>query len=195
MKTLLLILLPVAIFAQSGDAVFELKRGEMTWDSSYVYSLPWKEGKSYLVVQGYNSKMSHRNEYALDFKMKRGTQVCAMREGIVVETKEDSNRGGVKKKYYADANYIMIRHSDRTYGWYFHLKKNGVLVNRGDSVKAGQVIGLSGNSGYSAFPHLHVEVVIADGGRYKQIPIRFRSKKGIRYLRPARFYRQGKTSR
>jgi murein DD-endopeptidase MepM/ murein hydrolase activator NlpD len=106
-----------------------------------------------------------------------------------VEVKEDSNKGGLKTKYYAYGNYILIRHSDSSFAWYFHLQKNGAFVNPGDEVKVGQVIGRSGNTGYSAFPHLHIEVVIPEAGHYKQIPMRFQLRDGVHYLKPWRFYR------
>jgi murein DD-endopeptidase MepM/ murein hydrolase activator NlpD len=174
----------------AGNWIHWLGEKKPAIDTSYVYSLPYEKGKSYLLIQGSNSKFSHRSEIALDFKMKKGTPVCAMRDGIVWEVKEDSDQGGLKRKYYALANYILIRHSDNSFAWYFHLQKNGALAVVGDAVKTGQIIGRSGNSGYSAFPHLHVEVVIHKAGHYKQIPMRFRIRNGDHYLKPGRFYRQ-----
>ncbi len=59
---------------------------------------------------------------------------------------------------------------DGSIAYYWHLQKDGVLVNIGDTVQTGQWIGLSGNTGYSAFPHLHFEVQGYDaGGNYKQL--------------------------
>jgi murein DD-endopeptidase MepM/ murein hydrolase activator NlpD len=189
MRTLLLLLtLPLVTHAQD-TSLRDLKRGKFSNDSSYVYALPFAQGRSYFLIQGYNSKFSHRGEVALDFKMRKGSKVCAMREGVVQEIKENSNRGGLRKKYFADSNYILIQHSDESYAWYFHLAQDGVLVNVGDTVLKGQHIGFSGNTGYSAFPHLHVEVVIREGSRFKQIPMRFQLRDGIHYLKPANFYR------
>ena len=73
---------------------------------------------------------------------------------------------------------------------YWHLSKDGALVNVGDTIKKGQSIGLSGNTGYSAFPHLHFEVVGNDSkGSHRQLATRFNTNKGIVYLRPTHFYR------
>src|SRR5258707_8416467 len=158
--------------------------------ANYAYSLPYKKGKSYLLIQGYNGKLSHKNELARDFKMKRGTIVCAARSGIVADLKEDSDMGGYKAKYIQDGNYVIVKHDDGSFAWYWHLKKKGVLVDKGDKVEVGNEIALSGNSGYSAFPHLHFEVVLRDStSSVKQIPTPFRTRKGIKFLKAGRFYR------
>ncbi|WP_419901400.1 M23 family metallopeptidase [Kiloniella sp.] len=62
---------------------------------------------------------------------------------------------------------------------YLHLKKNGVLVEIGERVERGQVIGLSGNTGYSTAPHLHFHVSGSqvEGDAFRTFPIRFKSKR------------------
>jgi murein DD-endopeptidase MepM/ murein hydrolase activator NlpD len=179
------------VSAQTDRELAALKEGGYASDTSYVYELPYEKGRSFCVVQGYHSRLSHRGEIALDFKMRKGTPVCAMRDGVVIELKEDSNRGGIGSKFYSSGNYILVRHSDETFAWYFHLQQNGALINVGDVVKAGQIIGLSGSTGYSAFPHLHVEVVTKRSSDYRQLPMRFQSRTGVHYLRPGHFYRNG----
>jgi len=168
----------------------DLKNGRFEDDSSYIYALPYKAGKSYFLIQAYESNMSHKGERALDFKMKKGSEICAAREGVVVSMREDSDKGGLKPEYLSEGNYIIIAHEDGSRAHYWHLAKDGVLVNVDDTVAKGQVIGLSGNTGYSAFPHLHFEVIGANGsGNFTQLPTRFRTRKGVFYLRPGKFYR------
>ena len=118
--------------------VRQLQRGKITEDTSRDYALPFKSGKSHLVVQGYFSRLSHKNRIAIDFKMKKGTAVLAARDGVVVRMKEDGNKGGWSKKYLKDGNFIVIQRSNNSRSGYWHLKKNGVLVNLGDSVKRGR---------------------------------------------------------
>jgi murein DD-endopeptidase MepM/ murein hydrolase activator NlpD len=176
--------------AQLSDTeIRDLKNGKIKPDNSFIYTLPFAEGSKFLLVQGYNSKMSHRHEISLDFKMRKGRKICAARGGVITAIKKDSDVGGVKDEYLSQGNHIIIQHNDGSQAMYWHLQKDGVLVNIGDTVQQGQLIGYSGNTGYSAFPHLHFQVYDKDG---KNIATRFNTKKGIIYLRPARWYRRPK---
>jgi murein DD-endopeptidase MepM/ murein hydrolase activator NlpD len=184
---LLFLLVNVTVKAQfSKQTVRHLQKGKQREDTSFVYQLPYKLGKRFLMVQGYYTKHSHRYMVANDFKMKKGSTICAARAGVVIDVKENSNRGGLGNQYLNDWNYIVIQHADSSTALYGHLKQNGALVTIGDTVKQGQAIALSGNTGYSAFPHLHFQVWNKNG---EQIPIRFFTKKGTRYLKPLRRYK------
>ena len=176
------------------NEVRRLQKGITKDDTSYIYALPYKEGKSYCMVQGYFSSFTHRERAALDFKMKSGTKICAAREGIVIRVKEDGDRGGLKRKYRPYGNYVIIQHADSSRAGYWHLKKDGVLVNAGDHIKKGQVIAISGKTGYTIIPHLHFLVWSSDSKRqWRQIGTRFQTSKGIKYLRPLRKYRNPKS--
>ncbi len=167
-----------------------LQKGKIKDDTSYVYALPYAEGKRFRVIQGYYTVFTHKERAAIDFNMKKGTRVHAARDGIVVRVKQDGEKGGLNSKYRLDGNMIIIQHKDSTRAGYWHLSKDGAFVNVGDSVKKGQLIGLSGNTGYTAFPHLHFLVWkrTADG-QWHQTGTRFLTDKGIHYLRPYRRYR------
>lgn len=167
----------------------KLQKGIITEDTSFVYKLPFEKDKKHLLVQGYFSHFSHKERAALDFKMKRGTSVCAARDGVVVRVKEDGDKGGWNKKYRPYGNVIVIQHTDGSRAGYWHLQYNGALVNVGDTVKQGQVIGLSGKTGYTLFPHLHFIVWRFNNNQWLQVATRFKTSKGIRYLRPLRKYR------
>jgi len=167
-----------------------LQKGVIKDDTSFIYQLPYETNNSHLLVQGYFSRGTHKNRAALDFKMKKGTKVCAARSGVVIRVKEDGKKGGGNVKYRPFGNLIVIQHDDQTRSGYWHLKYNGVLVNVGDTVEQGQIIGLSGKTGYTYLPHLHFIVWKSDQrGQWTQIGTRFQTSKGIRYLRPYRSYR------
>jgi len=187
----LLLSVPQIAVAQSDYSTSDLKNGKFKSDSSYVYTLPFEQGKKVFLIQGYESMFSHKGERALDFKVKTGTRVCAARGGVVTATRSDSDKRGLKPENLSDGNYIFIRHDDGTEANYWHFKLNGVLVKTGDTVVTGQLIGLSGNTGYSAFPHLHFEVRGKDPatGQLGQLATRFATRNGVFYLRPGKFYR------
>ncbi|MCI0536312.1 MAG: M23 family metallopeptidase [Verrucomicrobiales bacterium] len=151
---------------------------EAVHDDACVYSLPYAAGQSFRVSQGFRGKYSHfgPNEFAIDWKMPLGTDVHAARDGIVVAVKDDSDLGGSDNSFDADANFVLIRHADGTLGQYVHLLKGGSQVGIGDSVRVGDVIARSGNTGHSTGPHLHFSVFKARTGKQREtIPVRYRT--------------------
>jgi murein DD-endopeptidase MepM/ murein hydrolase activator NlpD len=123
----------------------------------YTYNLPFEKGTKHNIVQGYGGLFSHKNTAALDFEMPEGTPIFAAREGIIYSFKDDSNEGGPFSKYKNKANYIIVKHTDGSFGCYWHLKKDGVVVKKG-SITKGQLIGYSGATGFTLRPHLHFSV-------------------------------------
>jgi len=171
--------------------VRNLQKGKIKEDTSYVYALPYEKNTSHLVVQGYFSHYSHKNRVAVDIAMPKGTKVCAARDGVVVTVIENYTKGGMSKKNLPYANRIIVQHADGTRAGYWHLEHNGALVNVGDTVKRGQVIGLSGRTGYTAMYHLHFFVwKLVPGKNLFQLPTRFHTSKGDVYLRPFHRYRK-----
>ncbi len=150
-------------------------------DDDYLYALPYASGKSYRVLQGYGSRFSHTGleAFAVDFDMREGTPVHAARAGVVAHVEESNNHGCWADGCGRYANFIVILHSDGTTGEYYHLEKNGSVVTVGETVKRGQKIGYSGNTGHSTMPHLHFAVYRASElGASQSIPVRFRSAHG-----------------
>jgi len=147
-------------------------------DSKQVYLLPFEAGETYRLTQGYNGSYSHTgpDQFALDFRMPVGTAVHAARGGMVVKVKTDSSSGGGDRKYQNQANYILVRHSDGTLANYAHLKKDGAIVKVGQMIEAGDLIGFSGNTGFSSGPHLHFSVFKTKNGSQRQtVPVKFRT--------------------
>ncbi|MEP6675129.1 MAG: M23 family metallopeptidase [Ferruginibacter sp.] len=173
------------------STIRKLQKGILKEDTSFIYQLPYATGTSHLLVQGYFSHFSHKDRAALDFKMQRGTKIMAARAGIVVRVKKDGDKGGWNKKYRPYGNVIVIQHNDGTRAGYWHLQFNGALVNVGDTVQQGQLIGLSGKTGYTLFPHLHFIVWrTGDNRQWRQVATRFKTAAGPRYLKPLKKYRK-----
>ncbi len=119
---------------------------------------------------------------SIDFIVPVGTPIKAAADGIVIDAKDDSGKGGADRRFEKYENFIEIRHGGYStlghrhadeYSYYGHIKKGGALVKIGDKVKAGQIIGSSGKTGWLANlnePHLHFMVGQYD---YKTMKIRF----------------------
>src|SRR5690625_4589151 len=82
-----------------------------------------------------------------DYAMPVGTPVVSNVSGKVVRHGVDKNGFG---------NYMAVQDSKGRIHIYGHLSKHGPKV--GTTVRAGQVVGASGNTGRSTGPHLHYEV-------------------------------------
>ncbi|PID70730.1 hypothetical protein CSB37_01440 [bacterium DOLZORAL124_38_8] len=101
-----------------------------------------------ILTQGF-----HRRHYALDIANKMNTPIYAAKGGKVITSKDGWN--------YGYGNYIILDHGDGVTTLYGHMNQRKVAV--GETVKAGQLIGLMGNTG-RVFGvtgiHLHFEVRI-----------------------------------
>ena len=136
---------------------------------SSPYKLPWPAGTSWFCIQSNRGIVSHRGseEFAFDFKMPEGADVCAARGGIVTRVDVSHHGNGMN----APNNAIVIEHPDGTRGVYLHLLKSGSLVSVGDRIAQGQKIARSGHVGRSMTPHLHFHVSPQEGRG--TIPISF----------------------
>ena len=132
------------------------------YDINYPYDLPYNKGEEYIIGQGYNGKISHQNEFALDFIMPIGTEILASRDGIVVDVQDKNSGNCVKKECAENNNFIVIYHEDGTFAEYTHIDTNSALVKKGDTIKKGEKIALSGNVGWSSGPHLHFFTFVPD---------------------------------
>lgn len=161
-------------FSYLGDVTLK------SYDANYQYDLPFRKGKSFQVWQGYNGTFSHQNEYALDFVMPEGTDILAAREGLVIDEVHSNSKGCATESCAKFGNYVTILHSDGTVAQYYHLKLNGVSVKIGDEIKKGDLIGLSGNTGWSNGPHLHFVCFLPDAKNKKTIKTLFRTLDGTK---------------
>lgn len=123
-----------------------------------TYVLPYAVGQQFVVSRTFDHFTPGNNGvglYAIDFPMPMRTPVHAVRSGTVVAVEQrysDDDRTELHE------NWVMVRHEDGTVARYIHLTTGGALVQVGDAVRQGQVVGLSGSSGPSTEPHLHFDV-------------------------------------
>ncbi|AZK95737.1 MULTISPECIES: M23 family metallopeptidase [Streptomyces] len=91
------------------------------------------------------------NHSGQDFAVPTGTPVVSIGAGTVV--KAGPNGAGDGPAY---GNAVVVKHNNGMYSQYAHLST--VNVSAGQTVKAGQLIAKSGNTGNSSGPHLHMEI-------------------------------------
>jgi murein DD-endopeptidase MepM/ murein hydrolase activator NlpD len=99
------------------------------------------------VITGYGAKTNGKSNDGINLAVPEGTPVKAAEDGVVAYS------GNELKGY---GNLILIRHSNGYVTAYAHASE--LLVKRGDTIKRGQVIAKSGQSGEVGSPQLHFEI-------------------------------------
>ena len=89
------------------------------------------------------------DKWAVDIAAPTGTAIHATQDGTVILVRSTGYNGGYGK-------YIAIEHENGIQTLYAHMSKT--IVEVGDVVNKGQVIGLVGSTGHSTGPHVHYEV-------------------------------------
>ena len=123
------------LFAKSNTFKWNLEKMR---EEAWAYPLPGAK-----VISPYGGKRRHSG---VDLKTKPNDEIYAAFDGEVVAS----------GPYYGYGNCIRIKHAYGLETLYSHQSKN--MVKKGDKVKAGQVIGLTGRTGRATTEHLHFEV-------------------------------------
>lgn len=100
----------------------------------------------------------------VDFRASIGTPVKAMSDGIVAGIgNTDMQCAGV-----SFGRFILIKYNNGLASTYGHLSL--IKVIPGESVARGEIVGYSGNTGYTTGPHLHVSLYAKDAVEIKTLP-------------------------
>ncbi len=158
-------------------------------DSLSAYAHPFCER-----ITSHFGKRRFRYHYGTDVDLARGDSLRAAFDGMVRIQRKSSSYGYV----------VVIRHLNGLETLYAHMSK--ILVRTDQKVKAGEVIGLGGNTGRSYGSHLHFEmryigaplnpedIIDFDSCRLKQDTLwlnawHFRYLKEVAELRKAKYHR------
>lgn len=128
--------------------------------SEYEIYYPIPKGYDYIHNDDFGAPRSYggeRNHLGNDIMTDKGTPIIAVADGKV-EKKGWDELGGWR---------IGIRDNENRYWYYAHLSNYEIGINIGDTVKAGEIIGYAGDSGYGPIgttgkfsPHLHIQLGI-----------------------------------
>ncbi|MCE9585182.1 peptidoglycan DD-metalloendopeptidase family protein [Candidatus Nomurabacteria bacterium] len=133
--------------------------GVLSWplDNVYITQLFGKtEAGKRLYATG-----SHNG---VDFRASVGTPIKAMSDGIVAGFGDtDIQCAGV-----SFGKFILIKYDNGLASTYGHLSL--IKVSNGQRVNRGEIVGYSGNTGYSTGPHLHVSIYARDAVDLKTLP-------------------------
>ncbi|MEI2826728.1 MAG: M23 family metallopeptidase [Dermatophilaceae bacterium] len=131
-----------------------------------VGSKAWvKPINNYVLTSGYGWRWG-RMHAAQDFAVGEGTPVKSMSSGVVIASGWMGTYG----------KRVEIKYWDGTVSLYAH--NSALKVKVGDKVAPGQVVALSGNTGNSTGPHLHLEIR-TNGNSTKIAPLAWMRAKGI----------------
>lgn len=145
--------------------------------------LPYPSGQSFKISQGFKGEFSHSgrgNRYAVDIAMPIGTDITAVKEGIVADVQDHFTLGGAAQYFLDKANHVTVMHDDESYAIYAHILHGSAAVKLGERVVVGDVLARVGNTGFSTGPHLHFVMRYNSGNGSYSIPFQFIAKEGVR---------------
>ena len=127
-------------------------KGVLSWPLDYIY-----------VTSPFGARAGgiHRG---VDFRASVGSPVKAMSDGIVAGIGDtDTQCSGVSY-----GRFILIKYNNGLASTYGHLSL--IKVKKGQKVSRNQVVGYTGNTGYSTGPHLHISIYPEDAVDVKNLP-------------------------
>lgn len=109
-------------------------------------------GNRTIVVKGKTYKGFHKG-----IDLTGGLTIVATEKGTVSNIRTTIK--GYSEKYSA-GNFVVVKHANKKYTMYYHLKYGSIKVKKGDKVNIGTVLGTMGSTGFSTGTHLHYGVKI-----------------------------------
>ena len=128
-------------------------------DTDFVYLLPVKPGRKVCIdrtvsMENFLGAKTAARTTGFIFNMEEGDTVYACRAGIVSEVQDKSASTREHTRYSAHENFVEIYHQDGSFSQYKLFKDDGIFVEVGEKVLAGQPVGVIGGSNYEHGSHL-----------------------------------------
>ena len=134
-----------AIWARTGSDIYTTGNFVMPVISNYQTSV-FGTRRTYIYPSGKSSTSIHAG---VDWRAPTGTTITAPAAGKVVLSMLRITTG----------NTVVIEHMPGVYSLYYHMDK--LMVNEGDMVMAGTVLGYAGATGFATGAHLHYEIRVS----------------------------------
>ena len=131
------------------DKPLLIEREEQAWKRNFILPASGQVSMYFGTIEKVNGK-SHGRHRGCDIAVPIGTKVSAANDGTVVFAQKMTVYGGT----------MVVDHGQGIHTIYLHLSK--FLAKVGQEVAKGEVIALSGNTGYSSGPHLHWAMSVHD---------------------------------
>jgi PKD repeat protein/murein DD-endopeptidase MepM/ murein hydrolase activator NlpD len=163
--------LPSSLLNDDAKSFFKVS-SEAALSAYSGHRLPWQGGVSHLVTTGVGGHSSPVEYWAYDFAMSNGTEIWASYSGTVAYVTDPYGSGACNPNLASQGNRVVVNNDDGSASLYLHLQQNGARVSVGQRVNRGDLIGLSGNSGYvcptGSGYHLHFQVQLQGSSWWTQ---------------------------
>lgn len=158
-------------FAVDPSLIPDTKEGILKWPLDNIRITQYFGKTSFATAnpQVYNGS----GHNGIDFGTSTGTKVKSSLSGIVVGTGDTD----LVCKGASYGKWVLIEHGNGLSTLYAHLSL--IKVNTGQEVNTGDIVGYSGNTGYSTGPHLHYTVYASQGVEVKNYNFKSCSGKSV----------------
>lgn len=156
------------------------------FDGPYTHQGLWRHAYDFQAI-GIQGGLFRGEGLELEDYYTFGSAVLAPADGIVCEVMNTvpDNLIGSEDLARNWGNYVIIRHSPDRFSCLAHFKKGSIVVSPGQAVRRGEFLGQCGNSGRSAYPHLHFQMQGSPALGAPTIPFEFgKSLPGRAILEP-----------
>ncbi len=130
------------------------------------------------IFDGPNDQLSSYPFFGVNIHSVADGEVVGTQDGLPEEVPGKNPPGATIEN--AGGNYVVVDIGGGNFAFYAHMQPGSLKVKHGDRVKAGDVLGLLGNSGNSSAPHLHFHVMDAPHPlKANGLPYRFTAFTGV----------------
>lgn len=139
-----------ALWAKDGEIITESTADphvDAMWEGPFLLPVKGRQSTDFGQIRMINDKQGGRHS-GLDLVAPIGTPILAANHGIVV----------LARALHVTGNTVILDHGASLTSSYSHLAE--IVVEVGQEVRKGQVIGMVGNTGFSTAPHLHWAISI-----------------------------------